>query len=343
PTRKQHPDNKEPKVHPLYGYLYVADLVEGLILIGAGTTIDGNPDNNFLRRAVTFNPDGLLRGARNVNIIGNFAYVCCDAGLVVVCIEEPTRPFVTSIVGAPAVHQPRVVQAQFRYAFVCDAEGIKVLDITDPAQPTPAGAFPLADARNIYLARTYAYVAAGKQGLVILDITKPREPKLDQIYNADGRINDLHDVKLGITYTSEFAYLADGHNGLRVVQLTSPETPGNHGFSPRPTPFLIATYPIPEGGHAVSVGRALDRDRAIDESGNQIAVFGRIGARPLSLDEQRRLYWRNGQVWRVSDDPNDVPGPRTAQPGASGKYAGAAPGGFVDSHQADIARRRQSA
>src|SRR5205807_7582927 len=27
PTRKQNPDNKEPKVHPLYGYLYVADQV----------------------------------------------------------------------------------------------------------------------------------------------------------------------------------------------------------------------------------------------------------------------------------------------------------------------------
>ena len=42
-----------------------------------------------------------------------------------------------------------------------------------------------------------------------------------------------------------------------------------------------------------------------DESGNQIAVFGRVGARPLSLDEQRQMYYRNGQVWRVSDDPRN--------------------------------------
>jgi hypothetical protein len=43
----------------------------------------------------------------------------------------------------------------------------------------------------------------------------------------------------------------------------------------------------------------------VDESGNQIAVFGRVGARPLNLLEQRKLYYRDGRVWRVSDDPYD--------------------------------------
>jgi hypothetical protein len=254
---------------------------------------------------VTFNPDGLLNGARNVSIVGNYAYVCCDAGLAVVSIDNPKQPYVTSIVGAPFIKGARAVQAQFRYAFVCDCEGVKVLDVTDLAKPVAVANVPLADARNIYLARTYAYVAAGKQGLVILDITRPLRPVVDQVYNAGGHMNDVNDVKLGITYVSEFAYVADGHNGLRVVQLTSPETPGNQGFSPRPTPHLVATFPIPEGGHALSVGRALDRDRAIDESGNAIGVFGRIGARALNFEEQRKMYLRNGPVWRVSDDPAD--------------------------------------
>jgi hypothetical protein len=94
---------------------------------------------------------------------------------------------------------------------------------------------------------------------------------------------------------------------MRVVQLTSPDTPGNFGFSPRPTPALIATYAIPHGGHALAISKAVDRDRAVDESGNQIAVFGRIGARPLNAAEQRKLYWRDGVgVWKVSDDPRDA-------------------------------------
>ncbi|WP_197530326.1 hypothetical protein [Bythopirellula polymerisocia] len=53
----------------------------------------------------------------------------------------------------------------------------------------------------------------------------------------------------------------------------------------------------------MAITEGLDRDRAVDESGNQIAVFGRVGARPFGLVEQRKLYLRDGVVWRVSDDP----------------------------------------
>ena len=73
------------------------------------------------------------------------------------------------------------------------------------------------------------------------------------------------------------------------MQLLSPETtPGIYGFSPRPTPKLIASFPT--RGPALAVSKGLDRDRAVDESGNQLAVFGRRGARPFDLAEMRRMY-----------------------------------------------------
>jgi hypothetical protein len=305
PTRTHFPLNHEQSVHPIYANIYVTDKYEGLIIVGIATTINGNPLDNFLHRELTFNPDGILRGARNITIVGTYAYICCDAGLVVVSLEDPKHPEVKSVLGEDCLKGPRAVQVQFRYGYVCDEEGIKVLDVTNLAAPVLISKLELAEAHNIYLARTYAYVAAGSQGLVILDIEKPALPRVDQIYTANGCINDLHDVKLGITYVSEFAYLADGKNGLRVVQLTSPETPGNDGFSPRPMPELIATYPIPHGGHALAVAKGLDRDRAVDECGNQIGVFGRVGARPLNQEEQHKLYLRGGKVWRVSDEPSD--------------------------------------
>jgi hypothetical protein len=305
PTRTHRPENHEQAVPLLYAFIYVTDKYEGLILVGAGTLLDGNPLNNFLSRELTYNPGGILNGARGITIVGHYAYITCDAGLVVVSLEDPKHPSVTSVIGEPVLKQPRAIQAQFRYAFACDAEGLKVLDITDLAHPRPAGILPLEDARSVYVARTYAYVAAGAQGLVIVDVERPEQPRIDQVFDAGGCINDLNDVKLGITYVSEFAYLADGKNGLRVVQLTSPETPGNYGFSPRPTPQLVASYPLPLGGHAIVISEGMDRDRAVDESGNQIAVFGRVGARPLNLEEQRRLYLHGERIWKVTDDPRD--------------------------------------
>jgi hypothetical protein len=314
PTRTHRPENREQPVHPMYAYLYVLDKYDGLILSNAATTINGDPTDNFLKPDVVFNPDGLLGGGKFLGIVGTYAYVCCEAGLVVVSLDDPKHPQVKAVLGNDVVKHPRALNAQFRYGFVCDEEGVKVLDITNPEQPRPVAKVALPEANGIYVARTYAYVAAGAQGLVILDVTNPEHPRVDQVFDAGGCINDVRDVKLGITYTSEFAYLADGKNGLRVVQLTSPETPGNEGFSPRPTPRLIATYKPRHGGAVLSVAKGLDRDRAVDESGNQIGVFGRVGARPLNAEEQHRMYLRHGEVWKVSDNPREYPPPRPYVP-----------------------------
>jgi hypothetical protein len=198
----------------------------------------------------------------------------------------------------------------FRYAFVIDDEGMKVVDITSPDRPraVSSATVPLPEAQDIYVARTYAYVAAGKQGLVIIDVERPEAPVIDQVYNADGLLNDTRSVKIGFTNASLFAYVADGHNGLRVLQLTSPErTPWYEGFSPRPAPQLIATYHT--HGPALAISKGLDRDRAVDESGYQVSVFGRIGARPFNLEEMQRLYLRNGQIYTVTDTPPGPPVP----------------------------------
>jgi len=316
PLRVQLPENEEQPIHLLYGFLYVADKSEGLVIIGdpnlksksagVGTLLDGNPANNFLKRALAFNPNGVLTGARRIVIAGTFAYVLTERALVVVDLDNPLAPRVTATIGAPALNDPRGIAVQFRYAFVADRDGLKVLDVTDLAQPklVDQAKVALEDARNIYIARTYAYVSAGKQGLAIIDVEKPDAPRLDQIFTADGQLNDVNDVKIGMVAASAFAFLADGKNGLRVLQIVSPWDDAAHfsGFSPRPTPKLIATAHT--RGPALAISKGIDRDRAVDESGNQLAVFGRRGARPLNLAEMRGLYLRNGQLYTVSDEPS---------------------------------------
>lgn len=115
----------------------------------------------------------------------------------------------------------------------------------------PGALLPLADARRVHVARTYAHVAAGAQGLVIANVTNPERPRLSTAVTLDGSLSDA--------------------------------------------------------------SKGLDRDRAVDETGGQIAVFGRFGSRPFTAEEMQRLYRnRRGLVWKVSDraDIADWRGPR---------------------------------
>jgi hypothetical protein len=326
PLRQQLPENEEQPIHTLYGFLYIADKEEGLVIIGdsnlkskspgVGTLLDGNPANNFLKRALAFNPNGILIGARRIAIAGSFAYVLTDKALVVVDLDNPLSPKVTATIGAPDLDDPHGIAVQFRYAFVVDRYGLKTLDVTDLAHPKPIqmARAALDDARNIYVARTYAYVAAGKNGLAIFDVENPEAPRLDQVFNPNNQMHEVNDVKVGMVAGSAFAFVADGYNGLRVLQIISPWDDPAHfsGFSPRPTPKLIATART--RGPALAISKGIDRDRAVDESGNQLAVFGRRGARPLNSAEAQALYLRNGQLYTVTDAPVEHPGSSSTSP-----------------------------
>jgi hypothetical protein len=332
-------------VHPIYRYLYVADRIEGLVVVGnpldsktpgVSTLLDGEPRNNFLKVATRFLKDkkGDLTGARRIAIAGTYAYVLCNAGLVVVDLDNPLKPVITETIH---LSDPRGIGIQFRYGFVVDSEGLKVLDITDIAHPHLVSNATLkdtrlADARNITVSRTYAYIAAGKEGMAIVDIEKPDQPRLERMYTAEGELKDkdkdkdkdknkndilkdTRDIKIGMVSSSQFALIADGTAGFKVVQLFSPNTsPGFYGFAPKPNPKLIAKFRT--RGPALAVSRGVDRDRAVDESGNQLSVFGRRGSRPFNLDEMRRMFLcteamqdkhlcSKGELYTVTNDTNN--------------------------------------
>ena len=295
--------NQEQAFHPIYNYAVVTDAAEGLIVVDIDSLVDGDPRNNNLRRALTWNPDHALDGARHIILAGHIAYVAANAGLVVVDLDDPLHPRITATL---PVRDARASALQFRYLWVTSAEGVQLFDATDMLHPValPQSTFPLANPQRIYVARTYAYVAAKQDGLVILDVKNPTAPKLYQRVTFDGQLNDAEDVIVGSTNASLFAYVADGKNGVKVIQLTSPASqPNFYGFSPAPKPELIAWAHTQSPALALSKG--LDRDRAVDEEGGQIAVFGRIGSRPFTQAEMQRFFLnRHGIPWKVVDTPS---------------------------------------
>jgi hypothetical protein len=297
---KDHPENLEQPMHPLYRYAYITDSKEGLILTDVATLTDREPRNNFLKRALTWNPGGVLNGARHITIGGSVLYIATAGGVVVVSVETPLQPRLLAqlpMAGATST------ALQFRYLFVTDARGLQAVDVTHPEHPVlvPDNVIPLSGASRVYVARTYAYVAAGSEGLAIVDVTRPAAMRLNTKYTAEGRLRDARDVIVATTNATLFAYVADGAAGLKVLQLTAPDTqPKFYGFSPEPKPQLIAWYPTSRP--ALSLSKGLDRDRGVDETGHQIAVFGRRGSRPPSLAEMQQLYLdASGRPWSVTD------------------------------------------
>jgi hypothetical protein len=316
PARVRIPENEEQEIPLFYAYVYISDREEGLVISQVATLVDGNPDNNFLKESQTvrFNPNGVLTGASFVASAGHRLYMTTPQGLYVVDVtKKGAQPRITGQLTNGFLRNPRCVSTQFRYAFVTDDDGLKVIDITDPDRPTAVkgSLVPLREAGRLYVARTYAYVANGREGLAIIDVENPEAPRLDQMFNAGGVMNDTRAVQIGSVNASQFALVADGHNGLRVVQLISPDTvPGAQGFSPRPNPKLIATYPT--HGEAIAVSRGLERDRVVDETGGQTVVFGRRGSRPFHLGEMEKFYLHSettdskdghrwGSLYRVED------------------------------------------
>jgi hypothetical protein len=91
--------NEEQPIHPLYAYLYVVDREEGLILVNAATLLDGDPLNNYLKRAtLTLKAAGRplqpRRRARRREQHHHRRHVRLRddrSGLVIIDIDNPTR------------------------------------------------------------------------------------------------------------------------------------------------------------------------------------------------------------------------------------------------------------
>jgi hypothetical protein len=159
---KMRIDNQELPFHPMYNYAYITDAKEGLIITNVNTLADGEPRNNFLKRAVTWNPDGVLNGARHLTIGGYYIYVTTPHALVIVSVDDPLHP---ALVAQVALDDPRASALQFRYLFVTDAKGLEVIDVTAPTSPRLVPNNTICDRRcPACVCRAHLCLRCGTQG-----------------------------------------------------------------------------------------------------------------------------------------------------------------------------------
>ena len=98
-------ENQKQPFHPIYHYAFITDSEEGLIVTNVDTLADGEARNNFFTRSLTWNPDGILDGARHITIAGYYFYIVADKGVVVLNMDDPLNPKVESVL--PVKNRPR--------------------------------------------------------------------------------------------------------------------------------------------------------------------------------------------------------------------------------------------
>ena len=112
------------------------------------------------------------------------------------------------------------------YAYVADGiDGLIIINIKDPANPTLAGNFNTGGfVHDVTTSGDYAYVADGTSGLTIINIEDPTNPTYVYNYDTPGNSRD-------VTISGNYAYVADGANGVTIINMedsTNPTLAGNY-------------------------------------------------------------------------------------------------------------------
>jgi hypothetical protein len=106
--------------------------------------------------------------------------------------------------------------------------GVRILDVTDPAQPIEVGSFHTpGDAYKTVVRDGVAYVADGPTALSIYDVSEPSS--VQQIGSYDTPSPKPNSPAAGsgndVALQDHFAFLAQGWRGLRILDVADPANP----------------------------------------------------------------------------------------------------------------------
>jgi len=161
---------------------------------------------------------------KNVQIKDNYAFIATGFdGLHIFNISNPINPkFVSRY---PQTSFTEDVYVSDNYAYVAD-NGLQILDIFDPINPTKVGSNYFALSVSVYVSDNYAYVITQNNGLKIVDISSPSFPRIIGSYeNFNGYGSDVF-------VSGNYAYVvvsssgsADDKEGLYILDVSNPASP----------------------------------------------------------------------------------------------------------------------
>ena len=153
-------------------------------------------------------------------IEGRYAYVNSKDDFVVVDVSAANVP---AIAGACRIGngdwttQAEGIAVRDHYAFVA-ANGLVVLDISNPAEPRVVGAARNGNTRKLAFDGSYVYAANQGGELQIIDASDSYHPRLIGSFMPQGNI-------IAMVLKKPYVYLANSLGNLQIVDISSPIAP----------------------------------------------------------------------------------------------------------------------
>jgi len=147
-------------------------------------------------------------------------------GLVVLDVSDPTNP---TMIGGQTPFSPSGIICDNDTAYLLsDLDGVRVFDLTNPAQPQQIGMMPTSVGgfeftiqetveRNQYLVDGKLFIPDQARGLTIVDVNQPALPVRIGQY-----VSPVPEWMMSIDVVDEIAYIVSRNAGLRVVDVTDP-------------------------------------------------------------------------------------------------------------------------
>ena len=109
------------------------------------------------------------------------------------------------------------VSGEFAYV-ATDGDGLRVVNVSEPAAPSEAGFFDTGDNLiGIAVVGDYAYLANSSDGLRVIDVSEPAA-----LFRAgDFDTRDATDIAVN----GDYAYVLDLLDGMLIVDISNPAAP----------------------------------------------------------------------------------------------------------------------
>jgi hypothetical protein len=150
---------------------------------------------------------------------GNYVYVANHwNGLRVIDVRNPANPHeVACLLNGEAVAEDLVIDG--KYVYLCQQDKVSIIDISDPLAPVRVSAIATGCLYWACVADRYVYVANGYDGIKIVDVHDPVNPRFVSQLDLPGRT-------MRVAVSGDYAYaVGDNGSGLRIVNIKNRQRP----------------------------------------------------------------------------------------------------------------------